>query len=282
MLCVDLDGTLLDPSGRVAALDAAALRQAAEAGLMVVPCTGRAWREARDVLAGLSCAEVGVFVGGAAVSDIARGGSLDLAVIEPNLGLRVVRHLYELPEAVLIFRDCNVVGHDYLVTGRGTLSANTQWWFEQTGATVHFQRQVSQEDLHHTLRIGIVAPGSRVAEVSARIKRELGPAIFVQSFAAVQKSPAGEVHVLEVFAQGVSKWRGLSWVARQHGIEPGEVIAIGDEINDLAMVQAAGCGVAMGNAVAQVKAAARYTTCGNDRCGVGHAVEQVLSGRWGG
>lgn len=280
MLCVDLDGTLLDPSGRVAGVDAQALRRATDAGLLVVPCTGRAWREAKDVLTGLSCAEVGVFVGGAAVSEIATGCSLDLAVIEPHLALRVVWQLYDLPEAVLVFQDANVAGHDYLVTGRGSLSANTQWWFEQTGATVHFQREVGEADLHHTLRVGIVAPASRVAEVGTQITRDLGPAVFTQSFAAVQKPPAGGVHVLEVFAQGVNKWRGLSWVAKQHGIEPGQIIAIGDEINDLAMLQGAGCGVAMGNAVAEVQAAARFTTRGNDCGGVAHAIDQILSGAW--
>lgn len=280
MLCVDLDGTLLDPSGRVAEADAAALRRATDAGLLVVPCTGRAWRESRHVLKGLSCAEVGVFVGGAAVSDVASGSSLDLAVIEPHLALRVVHRLFDLPEAVLVFRDANVVGHDYLVTGRGSLSANTQWWFEQTGATVHFQSEVCEQDLHYTLRVGIVAPGDRVTEVSAQITEDLGPSVFVQSFAAVQKPPAGGVHVLEVFAQGVSKWRGLSWVARQHGIEAHEIIAIGDEINDLAMVQGVGCGIAMGNAVAEVQAAARFVTRGNDCCGVAHAVERILSGAW--
>ena len=59
--------------------------------------------------------------------------------------------------AVLVFRDRGRAGHDYLVTGQGELSRNTQWWFEVTGATVHFDRQLSEANLHHALRVGIVA-----------------------------------------------------------------------------------------------------------------------------
>jgi hydroxymethylpyrimidine pyrophosphatase-like HAD family hydrolase len=287
MIGIDLDGTLLDRRGRISPANLAAIDRARHQGVLVVPCTGRAWRESRGAIqqlmdgAGMPGAAVGVFVGGAAVSELATGRSLDIAVLEPNLALEAVQLLFDGPEAVLVFRDANLVGHDYLVTGRGTLSANTQWWFEATGATAHFQKEVGAADLHHTLRVGIVAPLSRMRPVAARLRQALAERVVMQHFEAVQMpNPEDTMSVLEVFAAGVDKWRGLSWVAQQHGIVAEEVVVMGDEVNDLAMIRSAGCGIAMANAIEPVKSAARHVTRACEDNGVAYAVEQVLAGVW--
>src|SRR6185369_7999311 len=162
MLGIDLDGTLLGPGGKLAERDAAAVAEAQAAGVLVVPCTGRGWREAR---AGLSCMrgdDPGVFACGAVINHIASGRSLELAVIEPQLAMEVVDLIKDAPDAVLVFRDATVVGHDYLVTGDGTLG-----------------------DLRHTLRVGMVAPGERVAKLAEIVRQAMGERVFVQSFTAV-------------------------------------------------------------------------------------------------
>ena len=124
---------------------------------MVVPCTGRAWRESRAVLAPMRGMDFGVFVTGAVVGEIPSGKSLDIAMIEPHLALELVRFMEHLPEAVLVFREASLCGYDYLVTGHGSLPPATRWWFESTESTVHYQRTVTVEDLRHTLRVGVVA-----------------------------------------------------------------------------------------------------------------------------
>jgi 5-amino-6-(5-phospho-D-ribitylamino)uracil phosphatase len=281
MIGIDLDGTLLDGRSRLREANVAAIERARQAGVMVVPCTGRAWRESRHVLEKLRGLSVGVFVGGAMVNRIDDGRSLDLAVIEPRVVRKVVDALFDLPEAVLLFREANLAGHDYLVTGRGSLSPQTQWWFERTGASVQFTDAPTEEDLHHTLRIGIVAEGPRVEEVAAMLGRDLTGSVFIQNFAAVQEAtPGRSIHVLEIFAPDVDKWRGLTYVADRHGIAAAEIAVIGDEINDLAMVRGAGCGIAMGNAIDAVKAAADHVTASNDADGVAAAIDRLLSGQW--
>jgi hydroxymethylpyrimidine pyrophosphatase-like HAD family hydrolase len=101
------------------------------------------------------------------------------------------------------------------------------------------------------------------------------------AFAAVQSpDPEEAVHILEVFAPGVNKWHGLSWVADQMGVGPDAVAVIGDEINDVAMLQAAGCGIAMENAVESAKRHAAYVTKPNHDHGVAHAIEKILGGHW--
>ncbi|MCC7193772.1 MAG: HAD-IIB family hydrolase [Phycisphaeraceae bacterium] len=282
LIGIDLDGTLLNRSGRPSPENLAAIRAARDAGAIVVPCTGRAWIESKKALAELVSLEIGVFVGGAAVSSIQTGTMLDISTIEPYLAMELVQYLWDLPEAVLAFRDFNSVGHDYLVTGAGSLSANTEWWFQATKARVQFQRDLTPADLHHTLRVGIVATESRMNEVTARLRRDFAGRIVMQSFQAVQMpDPAESVHVLEIFGWGVDKWRGLRWIADQHMIGSSEVAVIGDEVNDLAMMQSAGCAIAMGNAIDAVKAIARHTTRDCDQHGVAHALERLIKGEWG-
>lgn len=281
MIGIDLDGTLLDRKGRISKANLDAINRARDAGVLVVPCTGRAWSESRAAIAELEGVEIGVFVGGAAVSDIATGKSLDIAVIEPHLAKQLVDHLEPSPEAVLVFRDANLSGHDYLVTGKGSLSSNTRWWFEFTGAKVHFQRDVQADDLHHALRVGIVTGARRMKLVADDLREHFRERTVLQWFAAVNlPDPTDTICVLEVFARGVDKWRGLTWVAQQHGIRPEEIAAIGDEINDVAMLEGAALGVAMGNAIDAARAVADVVTADNNNSGVAQAIERMLSGEW--
>jgi hydroxymethylpyrimidine pyrophosphatase-like HAD family hydrolase len=281
MIGIDLDGTLLGPDGQVSSANAAAVRRALAAGVLVTPCTGRGWCEANIALSGVAPWSLGVYATGAAVCDVSTGQTIDLAALEPHVACDAVQVLRGCPEAVLVFRERGLVGHDYLVTGDGELIANTQWWFQFTNAAVHYQREVGPRDLHHCMRVGMVAPGSLVAARRAQLEQRLGDQVIVQSFEALHlPDEADSIHVLEVFAAGVDKWRGLTWIAGQRGIAPHQIAAIGDEVNDVSMLKSAGCGIAMGNAVPAARAAARHVTAGNSEDGVAMAIDKMLAGEW--
>lgn len=282
LLGVDLDGTLFDDDARVSDETRAAIADAQSAGLAVVPCTGRAWRESVAMLRNVPGLGAGVFVTGAAISDVQTGRSLDLSAIDPNLAAEVVTFLYDMPEAVLVFREAEFAGHDYLVTGRGELSDNTRWWFDQCGAVIHDQPDPTADDLHHTLRIGLVASRPRLDEVTAALRQQFGDRLFMHYFQSVGRPENdGAMFVLEIFAAGVDKWRGLGWIAQQQGIESSQIVTIGDEINDMAMLEHAGCAIAMGNAVDCAKQVADHITTDNRHHGVAHAIAQLISGQWG-
>ena len=284
MLAVDLDGTLLDSQGQLSQANVDAIQRAIDVGIRVVPCTGRAWCESRIVLRDLPKAPLiatGVFVTGATISELATGRTLEISVLEPHLALELVKHLWDLPEAVLIFRDANQVGHDYLVTGSGRVTPNTQLWFEMTGANVQAQDQVTIDDLHHTMRVGVVAIGTHMGETKQQLQVTFEPRVVIQHFEAIQEPyPDQTIHVLEVFAAGVDKWHGLTWLAQQHGIESGQIAAIGDQINDVMMLREAGCGIAMANAAAPTAAVADHLTRSCDENGVAHAIDQLLAETW--
>ena len=84
---------------------------------------------------------------------------------------------------------------------------------------------------------------------------------------------------MEINAPGVTKGSGLKTLADTLGLAMNQVMACGDSGNDLAMIQAAGYGIAMGNATPDVLAAARYVTDDNNHDGVAKAIETyVLKG----
>lgn len=302
MLAIDLDGTLFDSRGEVSPANVQAVRRARDAGLMVVPCTGRGLVEAQGAIRALDHCDPIVLASGALIRDTAAQRTLHRAVIEPNLAWDVTEHLRVHPlrnhgdagaaeqsgeegDAVLVLLDPGTTDHDYLVLGREQgLSGNTRWWFEMIDARVRFVEQPADGLVHDALRVGIVGPESHMPPVRQSLVETFGERISTHHFMAVKgdwvREGAEDVHVLEVFSGGVNKWSALERLARSHDIEPGEVAAIGDHVNDLAMVEHAGCGIAMGNAVDPLEAVARRQTRSNDEDGVAWAIERLLEGEW--
>ena len=89
--------------------------------------------------------------------------------------------------------------------------------------------------------------------------------------------PNAGVDVYEIFDPAVNKWEGILHVARRHKIDPAEIIAIGDDLNDIPMIQRAGLGVAMGNAKPEVKAVAVQVIQTNEHDGLAQFLEELVT-----
>jgi len=94
----------------------------------------------------------------------------------------------------------------------------------------------------------------------------------------VIRSPRYRDWMCEIAPEGVTKWSGVLGVASAAGIDPGAVCAVGDDVNDLPMIRAAGLGVAMGNASPEVLAAADRVVAGHDDGGIDELAELILRG----
>ncbi|WP_010094173.1 HAD-IIB family hydrolase, partial [Ornithinibacillus scapharcae] len=81
---------------------------------------------------------------------------------------------------------------------------------------------------------------------------------------------------IEINPKGVSKASALNRVCREIGITMDEVMACGDSLNDMKMIQEAGVGVAMGNAQEAIKKVANHVTDTNDNFGVAKAIEHFV------
>ena len=76
--------------------------------------------------------------------------------------------------------------------------------------------------------------------------------------------------------KGVSKGDTLAKLGELLDISPQEMMTMGDQENDLSMIELAGLGVAMGNATDQVKEAAQYVSLTNEEDGVAHAIHKFI------
>jgi hydroxymethylpyrimidine pyrophosphatase-like HAD family hydrolase len=85
-----------------------------------------------------------------------------------------------------------------------------------------------------------------------------------------------QLYYLDVTPLSGNKGDGVAAIARECGVPLEQVAVIGDQRNDLAMFARAGLSVAMGNGPEDVRAAAQFTTTGNDVDGVAHAIDTII------
>lgn len=249
--------------------------------------------EAKVVARGRSVAPI-VVSGGAMIVDAATDRTMhrwpvDLALVEGLCSL-----FAEQNRAPLLLKDFDAAGYDYLVVNSGPIEPPTQWWFEHMPVEVRFAGSLL-EDEHpeHTVRVGFAASTTMMRGLAASVRERFGRRALIHSFAAVSSvedrvgtdgrpivGKDENIHLLEVFDAQVSKWTAIHRLALEQGIPRDRVAAIGDEINDLALIEGAGLGIAMGNAIDEVKTAAQRETLDHGNDGVAHAIDRILTGAW--
>lgn len=309
ILAVDLDGTLLGPDGKVSPANAEAVRAARSEGMEVVICTGRGLVESGYAIGAIDAnvrapgREVApvVCAGGAMLCDAATGRTMHRWAMQTTLVRRLCDHFAAAGRAPLILKDRDAAGFDYLVVNSGPIEYPTQWWFNAMPVLVKFVDHVD-DDAHpeHTVRVGFAAEAPVMLELARTVHEAFGRETMTQHFAAVAgtkhaanrgEADKGEhgakddrVHLLEVFDPQVNKWTAVHRLALEQNIPRDRIACIGDEVNDLAMIEGAvaggGLGIAMGNAIDRVKKAANRHTESYKEDGLARAIGRILSGEW--
>lgn len=272
MVVLDVDGTLLSPAGQVTPRVKAAIHRTLDSGILVCFATGRNWTESRDVLEALEHYPTAVFVGGAMVMDTHQQATLHRTLVDPVLASQVCQYLEESGHAALALQDHGTAGVDYLISGNADLNAATQAWMSITQAKVEQVPSLADYPHEHTIRLGICDGTEEVGRIKQGLERHFGSRLFCQSLMV----PAYGVEVLEIFDPAVNKWEGILHLARRHRIDPRQIVAIGDDVNDLPMIRKAGLGVAMGNARDEVKAAAKRVIGTNQEEGLAAFLDELV------
>ncbi len=252
LLALDLDGTLLNGTGRVSPRTQRAVAAAAAAGFAVCLATGRNWTESQGVLDELNHQDLCVFVGGAMVVDPAKRQILYQQPMHPLLAAQASDLLERLGHAVLALQDTQAAGVDYLISEGIALNESTSQWISATRSIVKRGGKLGKYAHPHTLRVGIVAEPRQVAVALEALRTALANRVVCQNLHV----PSYGMEVLEVFDPTVNKWEAVRRVAGLRHIDPRKIIAVGDDINDLPMIRQAPLGVAMGNAKPAVLEAA--------------------------
>ena len=283
LIAVDLDGTLLDSSGKVSPRNIKAIGDLRDAGFKVVPATGRSWRESRRVFEVIQAKGMAVTSGGSVLSDAATGNTIERLVMDPELVLRLTLALLERGLLAHLLRDHDSSCHDYCLVGTGHVNPATEWWLKTHEVDV--RRVDTIDDLKklgfdHVLRVGAVERGDVLAPVCAAMREQFHGQSTMQSWSAVTSNAAigSETHLLEMYCVNTDKWTMIQRLRDRHGLSNDQVFAIGDGLNDLIMVREAGVGIAMQNAHADLRPLAKHIAPHHHDDGFAHVVEQILSG----
>jgi Cof subfamily protein (haloacid dehalogenase superfamily) len=273
LIAIDLDGTLLSPRGDVTPRTREAVHMAVEAGLMVCFATGRNFTESMPILESVGHYDAAVFVGGAMVIDTRTGQTLQRTLMDAQLARELCAFFEGHGQAALALQDTSDAGVDYLISAGAEPNLSTQQWLKMTKASVRLRKDLATHPHMHTVRVAIVVPNEKSEIVQQELNEFFGDRIVSHNF-TLSAHPA---RLLEVFDPAVSKWAGIMHVAGRHGIDPSQIIAVGDDVNDLPMVQHAGLGLAMGNAHPSLKAVAKRIIGHHSRDGLAEFLERLVA-----
>ncbi len=265
LLAMDLDGTLIRPDLIVSARNRAALRVAQERGVFVTLATGRMLRGTLPFARDLSLTTPVICYQGAMVADPVTSEVLLHRTVSRTLA-REVLDLAEVRGWHVHYYVDDVMYVDALTSQVGIYTSIVSEAMPKAVGNVRAFLETLSDGCEPTklLIIGDEAgTTSTLVELRERFDGRLYITRSLPTFA-------------EVANRTCSKGAALSWLASRLGVAQGDCMAIGDALNDLEMVQWAGIGVAMGNAVPELKAAADYRTAPVGEDGVAQAIERYL------
>jgi Cof subfamily protein (haloacid dehalogenase superfamily) len=271
MIAIDLDGTLLSPSSVVTARTKAAVQKAASAGLLICFATGRSFTESRAVIDSVAHFDAAIFVGGALIVDTGKRSTIQRTLMDPALARELCGFFESHGHAALALQDTSTAGIDYLASSDFDLNPATQAWCVSTRATLRRTGDLTRHSHDHTLRVSFVASKTVAPPVYHNMRRAFGDRIVSHFFL-----PPGDIFVGEAFDPSVNKWQGILQVARLRNIRREEIVAIGDDINDVAMIKNAGLGIAMGNCCEEVRNCAGRVIGHNADDGLACFLEELI------
>ncbi len=272
LLAIDLDGTLLDSSGRLSPRNRAALHRVHQAGVRIVLCTGRSFPETRPVLSEIGLdLDATITVFGALLTDARTGRTLEFTPIRLSVACRVTDWFRARGFTVLWLNEPDEAGFDgYVIDGPRRHPAVDRW-VQLTPCRVSCVAAAG-EDLFAPLRISLIDEPEVLEGISAELHQEFDGQLTHN----LLRAPAYDLTILEAFAPHVNKWYGIERLCRRWNLDAARTAAIGDDVNDVEMVRRAGLGIAMANARPEVKAVARRATASNDADGVAEVIDTLL------
>ncbi len=281
LLALDVDGTLTDSRHELPASAREAIRRVRSAGMRVMLATGRRYRDTLPVAEALGIDAPIVTASGALVKQPPAHATLHRAAFAPGVLADVVMRIVAAGHDPILYTDSFARGYDFHC--RTLAGADAAARGEGRGVREYLGRNRHLADVRADLHAA--PPADAFAGFAMGTHDEM-LALEEQLLAAhrerlsvhVIRSPRYRDWMCEIAPAGVTKWSGVTAVAAAWGIEAAEICAVGDDVNDLPMIRGAGLGIAMGNAVADVRAAADRVVASHDEGGIADVAELLLAG----
>ncbi len=280
LIALDLDGTLLNSRGELTERNRRAIEEARQRGVRVALVTGRRFRDARPLALELGL-DVPVIAHNGALTKHARTLETVAAILLPlETAHEVVRVGRAHNADAMVSDDPDGTGllvYDHINEDNHSLAKYIAWSRRIHGdeAVASVRRVPSLKDYldHAPVQVSFSGTCHWIEHLSALMERELGARVKLLTARYLKQDLA----LLDVLHPQASKGAGLAAVAAEHGLAPAEVMAVGDNLNDLEMLRYAGTGVVMGNAEPLVRDITNcHVTATNDQDGVALAIERFV------
>lgn len=265
LIALDIDGTLVNRQGDVADKTLAAIHELHFKGIQVTFATGRIWPSVEYLVRRFHLILPVILHNGALIREVKGEAVLYRYALETPLFQKVLSLLEGLSFDYLI---CSLSqGKEHIlypedlehVWARSFLESYSDYSLSLDGLPLNG---------HSILRVLVFGEQKKVCDLKKRLKREDLKVLFFTG--------PWESAYMEIFKRGCSKATGLAFLVQRLGIQREEVLVIGDDMNDLEMIQYAGCGVAMGTAPGILQDAADYVTLSAEEGGVGEALQRLV------
>jgi hypothetical protein len=271
LLATDIDGTLLNPQFQISEGDLLALRRAHAAGIEIVLVTGRRHTFALPIAQQLGFDLWLISSNGAVTRSLA--GETFHRDLMPAEACR------KLCGAMQEFR-CNTV----LTFDKETKGAIVLERLDELGASIRRWLEKNMEFIEFVIPLEDALVSDPVQAMFCGTMSRMKEALRVLDGAGMDGTvtvlrteyPARDLSMIDVLNAGCSKGHALERWAKFRGYGREEVMAIGDNHNDVEMLEFAGHPVIMGNACEELRSRGWTVTRGNDACGIAAAVNLVL------
>ncbi|HBL07360.1 MAG TPA: Cof-type HAD-IIB family hydrolase [Clostridium sp.] len=267
LICVDMDGTLLNSKKKISERNLNAINEAHNKGVKFVVVTGRIFVSANyygDIIGVKTpiIASNGAYI---------REKDLDKAIYEEYLNKEECRVILKLLKKYDIMPQ--FYSTDTIYTEEIKHSALI---YSKANATLPKNRQVAIRIINEWEKLfeenGNLIKVMVVHEDKERVIAAKEEFLNLKSFEVVSSMESS----FEIMKKGTSKGEAVKKICEYYGIHREEVICMGDNENDISMIKFAGVGVAMGNAEEFVKKQADYVALSNEDDGVAHVIEEFI------
>ncbi|AWZ44554.1 HAD family phosphatase [Latilactobacillus sakei] len=283
LIASDMDGTLLNDKMQVSDGNINAIKAAQDAGIEFIVATGRSRNEALPLMAEGGIKPALITMNGAQVFDQLSNEVINIpiepaTVVAVTDELRVSGYYFELMTTAGNYSDSQVNRIQNVADLLVDLNPDTSYKIAVALAAARLElMNINYVDDHYA---GIIAdPTIKIVKIIAFSTKGLADLEPVKVFCEergdliVTSSSSNNIEINHINAQ---KGIALAAYAKEKGIPMSETMAIGDNLNDYSMIEAAGIGVAMANAVPTITDLANYHTAKNTQDGVAQAIYHAI------
>jgi Cof subfamily protein (haloacid dehalogenase superfamily) len=271
LLAVDIDGTLLNSEFQISPADLEALRRVHADGVEVIVVTGRRHKFALPIVEQLGL-DLWVVSSNGAVTRSLSGETFHRDLLPAKTCRQLCRKMQEFRGNIVLTFDTEGKGAIALER-MDELTASIQRWLEKNMQYIEFVVPIEKAvttDPVQAMFCGNIARMHQALDVLANDDIAADITVLRTEY------PLRDLSIVDVLNQGCSKGHALERWAKYRGIPREQVMAVGDNYNDVEMLEYAGIPFIMGNASEELRSRGWNVTRSNAECGIAAAIEQVM------